>query len=270
MSLSKSGLVVGGVFVLVALSACKKDEPPPVATPVVDAAPAAPVDAGPVDITQCQGCALAPMAGWTFEGVYADAKCEQPLAQMVVPACAVVPALGQVSLTYVDEVGTHKANETTTVTLKAKVSAETPRFRKAGKGCVKANEGAVDITPTSCDNGRVCRDSSGALTCGTCRTFAGGCPDFEETRLYATLDDPTKPATAGGGGNLDRLQKCCGALAAEGKRLGLSPEGGMLITAAGQCSALVKQAGPNGNAPELGVIRGLLAGRNVPAICAGF
>ena len=37
-----------------------------------------------------------------------------------------------------------------------------------------------------------------------------------------------------------------------------------------QCLALVAQAGPNGNAPELGAIRPYLQGGNIPAICKGL
>ena len=44
----------------------------------------------------------------------------------------------------------------------------------------------------------------------------------------------------------------------------------MMASAATQCTALVNAAGPSGTAPELGAIRTALAGRNVPAICAGF
>ena len=186
------------------------------------------------------------------------------------PACTVVPALGAaVSLTYVDEAPPRKANETATVTLVDQVAAEAPHYRKTAKGCVRANEGAVDITPTSCANAKVCRDQGGALTCTTCRTFANGCPDYEETRLYATIKDDKKPAT-GGGGNLARLAQCCNALAAQARAMGPSPEAGMVLAAAAQCNVLVQQAGPNGNAPELGALRSALAGRNVPAICAGF
>lgn len=259
----------------VALCACK-DTTKPQGVGVVPASDAAttspPAEAGAPDITKCVGCQLAPIPAWTFEGVYKDAQCTEPLAQLTAPACTVIPALGSASLTYVDEVGLRKANETATVTLVAQVSSETPRYRKAGKGCVRANEGAVDVTPMSCTNARACRDEGGLLSCTTCRSFANGCPDFEETRLYATITDPgIKGAAAqGGGGNLARLGQCCAALAAEGARLGASPEGGMILSAAAQCRALVAAAGPNGNAPELGALRAALAGRNVPAVCAGF
>jgi len=70
--------------------------------------------------------------------------------------------------------------------------------------------------------------------------------------------------------NVARLKQCCSALSAEAKRMGSSPEAGMFASAAAQCSTLAGQIGPSGNAPELGAIRGLLVGRNVPAICAGF
>jgi hypothetical protein len=71
-------------------------------------------------------------------------------------------------------------------------------------------------------------------------------------------------------GNVLRLKQCCSALNAEAKRMGASPEAGMFAAAATQCNTLASQVGPTGTAPELGVLRGLLAGRNIPAICGGF
>jgi hypothetical protein len=261
-------------FALLLLAACKDPDKTQGTGMVADAATAAVVapEAGPPDITQCPGCQLAPIPSWTHEGIYRDATCTEPLAQLTAPACAVVPALGSISLTYVDEVGLRKTNETATVVLVEQVAAESPRYRKAGKGCARANEGAVDITPMGCGGARACRDQAGALTCTTCRTFASGCPDFEETRLYATINDPgLKTAKAGtGGGNGGRLAQCCAQLAAEARRLGASPEAGLLLSAAAQCTVLANQAGPNGTAPELGALRAALAGRNLPAVCAGF
>lgn len=262
---------------LVSLAACKETPKPQGAGIVADAGPATPGEAGTgaaaVDITQCAGCQLAPIPGWTFEGIYRDPTCTEPLAQLTAPACALVPALGSASLTYVDQVGLRKANETATVTLAEQVAPETARYRKAGTACVRANEGAVDVTPMSCANARACRDQGGALTCTACRTFANGCPDYEETRLYSTITDPglkAGTAVAGGGGNVGRLGQCCTALANQAKALGASPEAGMILSAAAQCTALVRAAGPNGNAPELGALRAALAGRNLPAVCAGF
>lgn len=267
--------VASTVLFVLALPACKdKDKGPPAG--VVDAAVATtPPEAGPAtfDLMQCAGCQLAPQQAWTFEGIYRDDKCTEPLAQAVTAACASVPALGPTTLTYVDEVGARRAGESAAVSLVEQVAPSTTRYRKTGKGCVRANEGATAITPTSCAGARVCRDSSGALACARCRTFANGCPDHEESRMYATISDPAlKGAAAGQGesGNLARLRQCCAQLAAEAKRLGSSPEAGALSTAAAQCSALVTAAGPSGTAPELGAVRALLAGRTIPAVCAGF
>lgn len=265
---------VVAVLVLGALVACKKDPPPPpVSTDDASAAVAPTATEHHVDLASCAGCALAPTPNWTFEGVFADAQCTTPLAQIAVAACAQVPALGSASVTYVDEVGKRKANETAQVTL-AEAPAAAQRYRAVGKQCVKANEAAVDVTPASCVGQKACRDANGGLTCAqaSCRTFANGCPDYEETRLYATIDDPGAKAAGGSGvsGNMARLLACCNVLNTEASRLGVSPEAGLLRNAAAQCSAIVKQTGPNGTAPEAGIIRTLLAGRNVPAACSGF
>lgn len=264
-----------GALLLFALSSCQEKKDHPAALVADASAPAAqaPADAGAVDINQCPGCQLAPQPSWTFEGVYADGACTEPLAQTVAAACAPVAALGPATLTYVDEVGLRKANESASVTLGELVAAATPRFRKAGKACVRANEAATDVTPPGCAGNRVCRDQAGALACASCRTLANGCPDFEETRTYATIVDPglkAKPAGGAPSGNVGRLAQCCNALAAQAKALGASPEAGVLSSAAAQCLALVNAAGPSGNAPEMGVLKTLLAGRAVPAICAGF
>jgi hypothetical protein len=70
--------------------------------------------------------------------------------------------------------------------------------------------------------------------------------------------------------NVARLKQCCGALRAEAKRMGASPEAGMFLQAAASCDGLAAQAGAKGTAPELGVVRNLLAGRTVPPVCRGF
>lgn len=70
--------------------------------------------------------------------------------------------------------------------------------------------------------------------------------------------------------NVLRLKQCCGQLRTQAKSLGASPEAGMLMSAAAQCDAMASQVGPGGTAPEMGVLRNLLAGRNIPAACAGF
>lgn len=183
------------------------------------------------------------------------------------PACAVVPALGQASINYVDEVGPRKAGSSAAVTLKEQIGPAANRYRKAGNVCVRANEGAVDLTPVNCAGQRVCRDASGALACANCRTFASGCADYEESRMYAAIDDPNKPKVGGGGDSLARLRQCCAAISAEATRQGNAPE---LLSAAASCNMLVAAAGPNGNAPELAAVRSMLGGRQLPAVCAGL
>jgi hypothetical protein len=86
----------------------------------------------------------------------------------------------------------------------------------------------------------------------------------------ADADAPVKYTGPAVNTNVLRLKQCCNALAAEAKRMGSSPEAGMFTAAAAQCTAMASQIAPNGTAPELGALRGLLAGRNVPAVCAGF
>jgi hypothetical protein len=263
------------LFALPALaaSACKEKTPE---APDAGVITSAPVEAGPApvaDLSQCAGCQLTAQQTWTFQGVYRDDACTDPLVQQAPPACAPVPAVGSASVTYVEEVGGRRAGEIATVTLTEQIAPATARYRKSGTKCVRADESAVDLTPAGCAGQKVCRDATGTLACANCRTLANGCPDFEETRIYAAVNDPVvkkAAATAGGGGNLARLRQCCTALAAEAKRLGSSPEAGMLNSAAAQCTTLVNAAGPTGTAPELGAIRTMLAGRNVPAICVGF
>jgi hypothetical protein len=70
--------------------------------------------------------------------------------------------------------------------------------------------------------------------------------------------------------NVARLKQCCNQLAVQAKAMGTSPEAAMLASAAAQCSAMATQVGPGGTAPETGVLRGLLAGRTIPPVCAGF
>lgn len=87
----------------------------------------------------------------------------------------------------------------------------------------------------------------------------------------ADADAPAKKYTGPAvNTNVARLKQCCAALGAEAKRMGNAPEAGMFKSAADTCNQLAGQIGPSGNAPELGTIRTLLAGRNVPAVCAGF
>jgi hypothetical protein len=81
---------------------------------------------------------------------------------------------------------------------------------------------------------------------------------------------PKKPTGPGVNPNVARLRQCCSALKAQAKALGASPEAGLILGAAAQCDGLASQAGASGTAPELNVIKGLLGGKNVPPVCAGF
>ncbi|MDB5220872.1 MAG: hypothetical protein JWO86_8799 [Myxococcaceae bacterium] len=83
--------------------------------------------------------------------------------------------------------------------------------------------------------------------------------------------DAAKKATGPGvPTNVARLRQCCGQLRTQAKALGASPEAGFLTQSAAQCDQLAAQAGPGVNAPELGILKAALAGRNIPPICAGF
>lgn len=92
----------------------------------------------------------------------------------------------------------------------------------------------------------------------------------EDAGVDADAEPPKKLTGTPVNTNVARLKQCCNQLAAEAKRLGPSPEAGMFQQAAAQCSAMATAAGPSGNAPELGALKTLLAGRTIPPVCAGF
>lgn len=70
--------------------------------------------------------------------------------------------------------------------------------------------------------------------------------------------------------NVARFKQCCNQLSIQAKAMANSPEGGMFQQAAAQCNAMAASLGPNAQAPEMGAIKAVLAGRNIPAVCAGF
>jgi hypothetical protein len=70
--------------------------------------------------------------------------------------------------------------------------------------------------------------------------------------------------------NVARLKQCCNQLSVQAKAMPNTPEGGMFQQAAAQCNTMASSLGPNASAPEMGAIKMLLAGRNIPAVCAGF
>jgi hypothetical protein len=70
--------------------------------------------------------------------------------------------------------------------------------------------------------------------------------------------------------NVARLKQCCNQLSIQAKAMANSPEGGMFQQAAAQCNTMASSLGPGASAPEMGVFKTLLAGRNIPPVCAGF
>ncbi len=70
--------------------------------------------------------------------------------------------------------------------------------------------------------------------------------------------------------NVAVLRQCCAALRKNAAGLGASPEVGVVLQAAAQCDVMANSVGPNGTAPETGVIRNLLHGKNLPAACNKF
>jgi hypothetical protein len=81
---------------------------------------------------------------------------------------------------------------------------------------------------------------------------------------------PVHHAGTGVGGNAARIKQCCRAIRGEAKALGASPEANIMIGVAAQCEMAASQSGASGTAPEMAVVRNMLRGRNLPALCAGL
>lgn len=67
--------------------------------------------------------------------------------------------------------------------------------------------------------------------------------------------------------NQAKIMACCGAMRAEARKLGASPEAFQLTAAAQQCDVFARQVGPAGNAPELNQLRQVLRSVKLPAAC---
>ncbi len=85
---------------------------------------------------------------------------------------------------------------------------------------------------------------------------------------------PPAPTGHGGGGggasaNQYRIKQCCAAMRKQAAGLGPSPEANILVGLAAQCDLVAVQA-VGGTAPEFGVLRQMIAGRTLPAACAGL
>lgn len=70
--------------------------------------------------------------------------------------------------------------------------------------------------------------------------------------------------------NVARIKQCCAAIRKQAKDLGNSPEAATIMSAAASCDQLAAQAGSSGNAPELAIVKQLMAGKPMPAVCAGL
>ena len=95
-------------------------------------------------------------------------------------------------------------------------------------------------------------------------------PIEEDAAADADAEAGKKATGPGVSTNVARLKQCCNQLAIQAKAMQNTPEGGMFQQAAAQCNATAASLGPNATAPEMGAIKTLLAGRNIPPICAGF
>lgn len=220
----------------------------------------------------CLPCTGAAPAGWAFYDQYADAQCKQPIAQAVFEACADVNVPAQIDVTFGDKLGARKAGQKAPVNKTADIAGNAGVYRKNNEGaCVPADVGGVKLAPAGCTGKKVCRSATGELVCDGCATLSTGCPAYEQSLVRVAFEDKGAPAGAGGGGtNVARLKQCCNQLAIQAKAMPNSPEGGLFQQAAAQCNTMAASLGPNANAPELGAIKTLLAGRNIPDVCRGF
>ncbi len=123
--------------------------------------------------------------------------------------------------------------------------------------CPKKEVPAVDAAPPPAPE-----VDAAPLVLTTLDDDAGDAADVAEAGKKAT--GPGVPT------NVARLKQCCNQLRIQAKALGASPEAGFLTQSAAQCDGLAAQAGPGANAPELGILKAALAGRNIPPVCAGF
>ncbi len=125
-------------------------------------------------------------------------------------------------------------------------------------GCPKKHEDAPDAGPVAVavvpDAAPVVLDLADA-------------PDAEVAAVDA---GPVKHAGTGVGGNAARIKQCCAAIRHDAKGMGSSPEGNILIGIATQCDMAAAQSGASGTAPEMAVVRNMLRGKNLPALCAGL
>jgi len=219
----------------------------------------------------CLPCTGAPPAGWAFYNQFADPACKTPIAQAVFDACADVNVPAQIDVTFGDSLGARTPGSKAPMTKTADIAGNVAVYRKNNAGaCVAADVGGVKLAPAGCAGKKVCRNPAGELVCDGCATLSTGCPAYDSSLVRVAFEDKGAPAGTGGNTNVARLKQCCNQLAIQAKAMPNSPEGGLFAQAAAQCNATAASLGPNVNAPELGALKTLLAGRNIPAVCAGF
>jgi hypothetical protein len=219
----------------------------------------------------CLPCSAAAPAGWAFYNQFADAQCKQPIAQATFDACADLNVPAQVDVTFGDSHGARKAGTKGPMAKTAEIAGNAAVYRKNNEGaCVPADVAAVKLAPAGCTGKKVCRNAAGELACDGCATLSTGCPAYEASLVRVAFEDKGAPAGVAGNANSARLRQCCNQLAIQAKAMPNSPEGGLFAQAAAQCNAIAATLGPNANAPETGALKTLLAGRNLPAVCAGF
>lgn len=257
-----------GVAISIAACTSKPDNTVEGGIVMTTADAAAPTGTGA--LPTCLPCSAAAPAGWAFYNQYSDAQCKTPVAQAVFESCADVNVPAQIDVTFGDSLGARKAGQKAQVNKGADIAGNVGVYRKNNEGaCVAADVSAVKIAPAGCTGKKVCRNAAGELVCDGCATLSTGCPAYEQSLVRVAFEDKGAPAGTGGG-NAARLKQCCNQLAIQAKAMPNSPEGGLFQQAAAQCNAMAASLGPNANAPELGAIKTLLAGRNIPAVCAGF
>lgn len=261
-------LFFGAAIALAACSNSSSNNTPEggIVMTTTDAAPT-----GTAPTPTCLPCSAAAPAGWAFYNQFADAQCKTPVAQAVFEACADVNVPAQIDVTFGDGLGARKAGQKAQMNKTADIAGNAGVYRKNNEGaCVPADVAAVKLAPAGCTGKKVCRNAAGEMVCDGCATLSTGCPAYEQSLVRVAFEDKGAPAGTGGNTNVARLKQCCNQLAIQAKAMPNSPEGGLFQQAAAQCNAMAASLGPNGNAPELGAIKTLLAGRNIPAVCAGF
>ena len=148
----------------------------------------------------------------------------------------------------------------------------TPRPRAVRKGILAVSVFLVLPIVVACGDKKksVIVDASPITTAAASDAWVNVAPE-EDAADAADAADAGKKIGVGVSTNVARLRQCCGQLRTQARPILTTPEGQALLQAAVQCDVMAAQAGAgNASAPELGLLRAALAGRNVPPLCRGF